>query len=118
MNVLIVEDDPDMLALLSMMLERQGWHVDIAANLGDGKAALLRTVYDVLISDLHLPDGHGTSLLEPERPGGLRAAILVTGAGEEERRPTWRNMGFDQFLTKPIDGTQIVARLRSLDQGT
>lgn len=114
MNVLLVDDDLDTLALLSMMLERQGCRVDVAANLADGNASLVRTVYDVLISDLHLPDGQGTSLLQRGRPPGLRLAVLVTGAGEEEQRRSSREIGFDQFFTKPIDGTQIIAMIRSL----
>ncbi len=114
MNVLVVDDDIDTVSLLSMLLERHGCRVDMASTLADARAALSQGGYDVLISDLHLPDGTGTSLLRPARPEGLRVAILVTGAGGLEQRRMSQEAGFDRFYSKPIDGSQIIAKIRSL----
>lgn len=114
MKILVVDDDVDTTELLAMLLERHGYDVKIASSLLEARASLAQNQYDVLITDLHLTDGQGTSLLEPTRPKNLRAAILVTGAGEEEQRRASRDLGFDRCLTKPVDVNQIISRLESL----
>lgn len=114
MKVLIVDDDLDTTALLAMLLERQGYQVKIADTVNDAAMALAAHTFDVLITDLHLPDGHGTELIHPDRPASLRAAILVTGACEEGQRGEWRALGFDRCLTKPVDIQQIIQRLHLL----
>jgi DNA-binding response OmpR family regulator len=114
MNILIVDDDEDGAALLTMLLERQGWEVHSAASVQDGHAALRERGCDVLIADLHLPDGEGTALLAGDEHVGLRGAILVTGAGAEESRACEGRERFGFCLKKPINGAEIVRIVRSL----
>jgi DNA-binding response OmpR family regulator len=118
MNVLVVDDDVDTTALLAMLLERRGHHVDVASTLTEAKAALDVGDHDVLVADLHLPDGNGTSLLDPVRPSSLRLALLVTGASEEEQQEASHDLGFDGCYTKPVDGRQIVQRVQALTNNT
>ena len=114
MNILIVDDDEDGAALLTMLLERQGWHVQSAASVAEGRAALRDRSYEILIADLHLPDGEGTALLAGIEQPGLRGAILVTGAGIEESRACEGRERFGFCLKKPINGAEIVRIVRSI----
>lgn len=114
MKILIVDDDEDAVALLSMLLERQGWQVESATSLEDGQQALRDRAYDVLIADLHLPDGSGFNLLDGPLAAQPRGAVLVTGAGVDERRTRDGRGGFGFSLTKPINGSEIVGIIRSL----
>lgn len=113
MKVLVVDDDVDTLALLSMLLVRHGFEADVASSVSDGKKALSNVTYDVLIADLHLPDGLGTLLLLPMRPKSLRAAILVTGGGDDAERRLSRDLGFDHCMIKPVEFNYLIARIRS-----
>jgi DNA-binding response OmpR family regulator len=114
MRILIVDDDEDGSALLTMLLEREGWEVHSAASVAEGRAALRERGCQVLIADLHLPDGDGTSLLMGEEQPGLRGAILVTGAGIEESRACEGRDRFGFCLKKPINGAEIVRIVRTL----
>ena len=113
MSILIVDDDEDGAALLTMLLERQGWVVQTAGSVAEGREALRAAGPSVLIADLHLPDGHGTDLLD-DLPAGLRGAILVTGAGRGESPAGAGRNRFGYCLTKPINGSEVVQIVRSL----
>jgi two-component system response regulator PilR (NtrC family) len=114
MNVLVVDDDEDTTALMSMALAREGWQVDTVPTLAAARAALMRGRYSVLVTDLHMPDGSGMSLLAEPPPHPLQAAIVVTGTGDEQQRRTCLELGFGRCLTKPLTGSEIVAAIRSL----
>lgn len=114
MRILIVDDDEDAVALLAMLLEREGWQVDSATSFEDGQHALREQSYDVLIADLHLSDGSGLDLLGGSLKAQPRGAVLVTGAGPDERRTRDGRGGFGFSLTKPINGSEIVGIVRSL----
>jgi two-component system response regulator PilR (NtrC family) len=114
MNVLVVDDDEDTAVLLSLLLEHEGWRVDAASSVADAHRALDRDAYDVLVTDLHLPDGSGMSLLSGPLRYPLRAAIVVTGVDDEEQRAACMRLGFGRCLTKPLSGSELVASIRSL----
>lgn len=111
-RVLVVDDDDDTSYILALYLEREGWRVTCAPSLRDAKAELSRAAYDVLVTDLNLPDGDGLALLEPSRPQSLRAALLVTGVSDFGGRNEYESRGFDRVLVKPFDGKEMVSVIR------
>jgi DNA-binding response OmpR family regulator len=113
-RVLVVDDDDDTSYILSLYLEREGWRVNCAPSVREARAELAQNSYDVLVTDLNLPDGDGLSLLEPSRPERLRAALLVTGVSDSTGRRYSEDRGFDCLLVKPFDGKQIVSLIRRL----
>lgn len=113
-RVLVVDDDDDTSYILALYLEREGWRVNCAPSVREARAELLQNVYDVLVTDLNLPDGDGLSLLEPARPSNLRAALLVTGVSDSAGRKESEVCGFDGLLVKPFDGKEMVSLIRRL----
>jgi DNA-binding response OmpR family regulator len=117
MKILVVEDDEDSAALLAAILERQGWKVDTACSAEGARRALDRDRYEVLVTDLYLPDGLGVSLLDPP-PSGLRAAVLVSGALDEAHRRKSRALGFQRCFAKPVSAPELVSAIRALASQT
>jgi DNA-binding response OmpR family regulator len=113
-RVLVVDDDEDTSYILALYLEREGWTVSRAPSVYHAKSELEREPYDVLITDLNLPDGDGLSLLEPARPRNLRAALLVTGVSDCADGQKEKSSRFDGFFVKPFDGKQMVSLIRQL----
>ncbi|HEY0370278.1 MAG TPA: response regulator [Chthoniobacterales bacterium] len=104
MCVLFVEDHTDTRAVLSLLLNRCGCQMVTAKNMEEARQRLEEMPFDVLISDLTLPDGDGTNLVRfaKERQQQLKA-IAVTGRASDEERSAGLAAGFDHYLTKPID---------------
>lgn len=112
-SVLVVDDDHDVLALVRLALERRGFVVRSACDLRSARDALGREAFDALVTDLHLPDGSGRSLLAEGRPSHLRFAAVMTGAGTRLDPPASRLAGFDAHLQKPVDLSLLVGALAS-----
>ena len=114
-NLLLVEDNPDMLRMLSKTLRRRGFHVETAATGGDAVASFKLAKPDVAIIDIGLPGMNGHEVartlrtLEVGQPRTL--LIALTGYGQEEDRRLSQAAGFDLHLVKPIDPVDIVSEI-------
>jgi two-component system response regulator PilR (NtrC family) len=104
MRVLFVEDHSDTRAVLSMLLNRCGCQMVTAKSIQEARQRLEEMSFDLLISDLNLPDGDGTNLVRfaKQKQQQLKA-IAVTGRVSDEDRSAGLAAGFDHYLTKPID---------------
>jgi two-component system copper resistance phosphate regulon response regulator CusR len=115
MRVLLVEDEPQAAAILAKGLREQAYAVDIA---GDGEAALFQvgtTDYDVLILDVMLPRVDGLTVCRKLRDAGQTLPILMLTARDAvEARIHGLDCGADDYLVKPYDFGELLARLRSL----
>ena len=115
MKVLLVEDDPTMRSTLERALSRRGMQVDTCA---DGTSALnaWRTAApDVVVLDLTLPGVDGLEVLERGRRCGLQSPVLIlTARGTVGDRVIGLNAGADDYLPKPFDLDELVARLQAL----
>jgi two-component system response regulator TctD len=115
MNVLLVEDDPTMRSTLERALGRRGLQVE---SCGDGAAALQvwqARAPDVVILDLTLPGLDGLQVLQQARRGGLATPVLIlTARGTVGDRVIGLNTGADDYLPKPFDLDELVARLQAL----
>jgi two-component system response regulator TctD len=115
MKVLLVEDDPTMRSTLERALGRRGMHVD---GCDDGARALAvwrKAVPDVVVLDLTLPGMDGLEVLEQARLGGMDTPVLIlTARGTVGDRVIGLNTGADDYLPKPFDLDELVARLQAL----
>ena len=107
MQVLLVEDHADTRTVLGTLLNRCGCRTVTAKNLRDARARLQEMRFDVLISDLNLPDGDGNDLVRELKQKQQIKAIAITGRTSDEERAEGLGAGFDCYLTKPIDLQQL-----------
>jgi PAS domain S-box-containing protein len=119
LRVLVVDDEPDQLALVAALLGDRGAHVVGARSAEEGFRLLQRERPDVLVSDLAMPDADGYTLvrrvrgLAPEDGGGVPAVALTAHVSPATEAETIR-AGFDEYLTKPLDGDELVAAILRL----
>jgi two-component system copper resistance phosphate regulon response regulator CusR len=113
--VLLVEDESRVAGFIARGLREQTYAVDIAA---DGEQALYQASineYDILILDVMLPIKDGHSVCRELRAAGFRTPILMlTARGSVDDRVTGLDSGADDYLAKPFDFKELLARLRAL----
>lgn len=116
-RVLVIDDDPSVAELLGRIVTRDGYDVAIAADGAAAFAAISEQDPDVILLDVMLPGMNGFEIcrrLKQEPRTRLTPVVLVTGLGDRERRIAGLEAGADDFLTKPIDAQELLARVRSL----
>src|SRR6266850_6238049 len=115
MRVLLVEDEPQAAQVLAKGLREQSYAVDVAA---DGESALLQAGmadYDALILDLMLPRVDGLAVCRSIREGGSAVPILMLTARDAvDSRIEGLDCGADDYLVKPYDFGELLARLRAV----
>jgi two-component system response regulator PilR (NtrC family) len=117
-RVLVVDDEPDLRTLYELTLLREGHEVTSAADLSQARELLAEQTFDVLITDMRLPDGLGLELLR-ELGAGQRGerSIVITAYGSAENAVEALKTGAFDYLTKPVDlkqlRTAVVAALQS-----
>ncbi|HEX7923647.1 MAG TPA: response regulator transcription factor [Bradyrhizobium sp.] len=115
MRVLLVEDQPDMVAALRAALARHDMLVDHAPDLLEAEAIAAAGSYDAIVLDRQLPDGDGLSLIPKLRASGNTVPVLVlTARGELADRISGLDSGADDYLGKPFAFEELLARLRAL----
>ena len=115
MRLLIVEDEATLSELLAHCLSQQGWAVDIAPSLADGKQALAATHYDCVLLDLGLPDGEGFTLLQDLRSRDDLTPVLAISARDAlSEKLAVLNQGADDFIVKPFEPDELAARIRAV----
>ena len=116
-RALVVEDDPDIVELVTLYLSKEGFTVE---SVGDGREALARAraaPFDLLILDLQLPGLDGLSLCAQLRSEGSArnaAVVMLTARGDETDRIVGLEMGADDYIVKPFSPKELVARVRAL----
>ena len=114
-RILLVEDHEATLNVLTRLLERAGHTVTPASSVAAALAAAAANDFDVLISDLGLPDGTGLELIRALRiDHPAFQAIALSGYGTEEDLQRTRGAGFDDHLVKPVEFDQLRRALRAL----
>lgn len=101
-KVLLVEDHGPTRTTLTMLLRRREYEVSAAATLADARTLIAGQQFDLLISDIGLPDGSGFDLMREMRVHSALRGIALTGYGMEEDISRSREAGFVVHLTKPI----------------
>lgn len=101
-RILLVEDHPPTCATLTQLLARRGFRVVAARSLHEARTAAEREKFDILISDIGLPDGNGCDLMVELRKRQNLRGIALTGYGMSEDMERSRQSGFATHLTKPV----------------
>jgi DNA-binding response OmpR family regulator len=116
MRVLIVEDEPRLAANIARSLrESAGYAVDTAPDGEEGVFLAESNAYDALVLDLMLPKLDGLQVLTRIRAAGQRTPVLVlTARDEKESVVALLNAGADDYLTKPFDLGELLARVKAL----
>jgi DNA-binding response OmpR family regulator len=114
MRLLLVEDHPVLAETLAGGLQRAGFAVDVAGSVREGREALACVQYDLAILDLGLPDGTGLDLLSDLRAQGGPPAILLTARGGLGDRIEGLDEGADDYIVKPVEIPELVARCRAV----
>lgn len=115
LRILVVEDHGDTAEMLQLMLEAEGHEVETAGDVAGGLEAVGQNHFDLLISDLGLPDGSGMDLMRELRSRGYQGpAIVLSGYGQESDIQETRAAGFAAHIVKPIDMDRLVQALYRL----
>ena len=115
MRILLVEDEAKVASFIKRGLEQVQHVVDVAATLRDGDYLASVQGYDLLILDCMLPDGDGRKLCRDLRARGLGVPVLLlTAKNSIEDKVTGLDSGADDYLTKPFDFGELLARVRAL----
>ena len=105
-RALIVDDDPEIARVLAEVVEREGFAVTCAASLALARQEIAATVPDILLVDIHLPDGSGVELLEGLGPAAPEV-VLITGSASVETAVHALRLGAADYLTKPVDFARL-----------
>lgn len=111
---MIVDDDIEVLALLKKFFVQQGYQVAVATDGASLWAALEREVPDLIILDLMLPGDNGLTLCQRLRQQHATPVIMLTAMGELSDRVVGLEMGADDYLSKPFDARELLARVRAV----
>jgi DNA-binding response OmpR family regulator len=113
-TILIVDDEPTIVEVVGLYLQREGYRVMTAA---DGAAALLLVEQqrpDLVVLDLMLPGLSGLEVTKRLRAGGALPIIMLTARGEEADRVVGLELGADDYVTKPFSARELVARVKAV----
>ena len=116
-RVLLIDDDARLTDMVRDYLQAAGHVVSVAADLAQGRSLLQREAFDALILDLMLPDGDGLDLTRELRADsrwrGL-PLLMLTARGEPLDRIVGLELGADDYLPKPFEPRELLARLKAL----
>jgi DNA-binding response OmpR family regulator len=117
-NLLIIDDDHGLVNLLKRFLEGEGFQVVAAYDHQSGLAAALSGEHELIILDVMLPGGTGFQLLKSLRQESSVPVLLLTARGEAVDRILGLEIGADDYLAKPFDPRELVARIRAIFRRT
>jgi DNA-binding response OmpR family regulator len=113
-RILIVDDDEELAGLLSELLTREGYRVDMQHDGPKGLAAALGGGYDLMVLDVMLPGMDGFEILRRVRRESRLPVLMLTARGEDEDRIIGLELGADDYLPKPFNTRELVARVRAI----
>jgi DNA-binding response OmpR family regulator len=115
MRVLVVEDHAKLAMTMASGLRREGMAVDVVFDGQDALDHVALTEYDVVVLDRDIPGVHGDDVCRALAAEGASSRVLMlTAAGTVQDRVAGLGIGADDYLPKPCDFTELVARIRSL----
>lgn len=113
-RILMIDDDAVLASMVAEFLGGRGLAVTIAGTIGQGEALLNSQKFDALILDAMLPDGDGFDLCRRLREAGMLPILMLTARGDEVDRIVGLELGADDYLPKPFNPRELLARLRAL----
>ena len=114
MRILVVEDEPDLLQGLARALRDEGYAVDTADNGEDGLFSAENNEYDAIVLDVMLPKLDGWQILAKLRKSKKTPVLMLTARDQSRDRVRGLDTGADDYVVKPFDLPELLARLRAL----
>lgn len=115
MKVLVIEDDVKLARVMQQGLEKEGFSVEISNSGNEGEELAYVNQYDAILLDLNLPDKDGISVLQFLRSENVETPVIIVTARDEIReRALGLDVGADDYITKPFDFIEVVARIRAV----
>jgi two-component system KDP operon response regulator KdpE len=112
-RLLIVDDEPQIRRLLRNSLPPHGYDCVEAADAGAALTAVAKSSPDIVLLDLGLPDGDGFAVIEAIRKDALTPIVVLSARGDIEGKVKALELGADDYVTKPFDMTELLARLKA-----
>ena len=116
-HLLLIDDDARLTRMVGDYLRAQGFDVDTAGSLADGRRQLASGSYDALVLDLMLPDGDGLDFTRELRSAAATRRLplmMLTARGEPTDRIVGLELGADDYLPKPFEPRELLARVKAL----
>lgn len=113
-RVLLVEDDPDLAAMVAEYLGRAGFSMAVAPSVAAARQSIAAEVFDMLVLDVMLPDGDGFDLCREIRVDSTVPILMLTARGDATDRIVGLELGADDYLPKPFEPRELLARLRAV----
>jgi len=115
MRILLIEDDVDLCKSLAYQIKNEGFEVDMCHDGEDGLYLIEEQSHDLILLDRMLPELDGTQVLKKMREKKIATpVIMVTALGELQDRVTGLDLGADDYIVKPFEFAELMARIRSL----
>ena len=115
MRILVIEDEKHLAEALSHLLRKNNYTVDVSNDGESGLDNALSDIYDVVVLDIMLPKLDGISVLKEIRREGITVpVILLTAKGDIADKVKGLDCGADDYLAKPFDTEELLARIRAL----
>lgn len=114
-RILLIEDEPGLLITITDMLAGEGYAVESERDGEDGLATALESGFDLIVLDIMLPRKNGFDICRELRQKGIDTAILMlTARGQIVDRVVGLKLGADDYMTKPFDPAEFLARVEAL----
>ena len=115
MRILLIEDDHGLCFSLAFQLEKKGFQVDTCEDGADAEYYIAQQIYDLILLDRLLPHVDGITILKRMRASGnVVPVILLTALGETRNKIDGLDAGADDYLVKPFDFEELLARIRCI----
>ena len=112
-KILFVEDEDNIRAFVSALLEANGYQTILAASYAEAKTMYFSYVPDLIILDLGLPDRDGSALLQEIRDKDPTPVIVLSARSDESEKVRLLDLGANDFVTKPFGSAELLARVRT-----
>jgi two-component system, OmpR family, KDP operon response regulator KdpE len=113
-RVLVVDDEPQIVRGLKIILRSAGYTVEAAETKAEALASLAARPPDALVLDLVLPDGEGVEVCEEVRRWSKLPIVVLSAVGDEREKVRALDAGADDYVTKPFGTDELLARLRAV----
>ena len=113
-TILIVEDDANIRELLHLYLEQEGYRIESAQDGAEGLRVFRRVHPDLVLLDLMMPVMDGTQMIRELRTFSKTPVIVLTAKGEVLDKVTLLELGADDYITKPFEMREVIARVRAV----
>jgi two-component system phosphate regulon response regulator OmpR len=113
-HILMIEDDASLAALIAEYLGTMGFKVSTRGTAAEGLALLPKETFDALILDVMLPDSDGFDVCRQVRARSDLPILMLTARGDETDRIVGLELGADDYLPKPFNPRELLARLRAI----